>query len=163
MQWVFPPSDTVNALFKKVVGCLLSGAPFDGKAKEESDDDSAQPVVNMVGVAAKEESMEEVASPRELLEHLLQLICEYLRVMRPLYVSSVAQIHVDVLSLFTLLEGTPLLFADDSLSTALLDLLLILLQAENAGVAQALVTVRGDQKPLWCCSRRSLTPARPNA
>ena len=84
MQWVFPPSDTVNALFKKVVGCLLSGAPFDGKAKEESDDDSAQPVVNMVGVAAKEESMEEVASPRELLEHLLQLICEYLRVMRPL-------------------------------------------------------------------------------
>ena len=158
MQWVFPPSDTVNALFKKVVGCLLSGAPFDGKAKEESDDDSAQPVVNMVGVAAKEEPMEEVASPRELLEHLLQLICEYLRVMRPLYVSSVAQIHVDVLSLFTLLEGTPLLFADDSLSTALLDLLLILLQAENAGVAQALVTVRGDQKPLLVLLQTLVNP-----
>lgn len=148
MQWVFPPSDTVNGLFKKVVGCLLSGTPFDGKTKVESDDDTAQPVVNMVGAAAKEEPMEEVASPRELLEHLLQLVCEYLRAMRPLYVSSVAQIHVDVLSLFTPLEGAPLLFADDSLTTALLDLLLILLQAENAGVAQALVTVRGNQKPL---------------
>ena len=159
MQWVFPPSDTINALFKKVVGCLLSGTPFDGKTKEESDDDSAQPVVNMVGAVTKEEPMEEVASPREQLEHLLQLVCEYLRVTRPLYVSSVAQIHVDVLSLFTSLEGTPLLFADDSLSTALLDLLLILLQAENAAVAQALVTVRGDQKPLLLLLQTLVSPS----
>lgn len=147
LQWTLPGADTVSNLFKKLIMCVVNDEPFEGKKNVNVESSDSQLVVNVVSghLKAEEEEMEVEEESAQSTDHLLHVGYEYLNELMKMYPSFVAQIHIDFLPL---LNSSKLFMGSSSLTLSLLGLFQLLLEAHNTLVAQTLITVRGQQKPL---------------
>ena len=149
---LLPAIDSFLSLFKRVAACLIERQPLEGKKSKPVKD---MELANLqIGGLQMEEEEEEEEDPIPQLEKMLESIVTFLLEFIRLFPSEIDHLHTDVLSLFTPVGDSVLLF---TLPQPLILSLLSFISAICSTLGQSLIVGKGTIRPMYCLLTAALT------
>ena len=149
---LLPAIDSFLSLFKRVAACLIERQPLEGKKSKPVKD---MELANLqIGGLQMEEEEEEEEDPIPQLEKMLESIVTFLLEFIRLFPSEIDHLHTDVLSLFTPVGDSVLLF---TLPQPLILSLLSFISAICSTLGQSLIVGKGTIRPMYCLLTAALS------